>query len=126
MLNKYYLFSLSLLTLSGYGMDKNELQPWVKDAKKINIFTLVGKDIPVLIDDGTTVSQVKRVSLESEGIPVEKQAHYPLTRSWFSKTTETKLTDDQNIKQIMNANSDRFSLAISLREASITTEINEQ
>ncbi len=112
MVKTIVFFSLSLITLQSYSMN-SELQPLVAKARKITVHTHEQTDIQVSIDDKTTVLQVKK-SLQALGIPVDEKSLYPLFKTWkhfwIGNITGDKLTDNQNIKKVMDKHSDRFLL----------------
>ncbi len=120
MIKQFMLLFISLITVKATCMQHTqELQPWVKEAKQISVRTLVKNTMQVSIDDASTVMSVKQRLEDAEGIPVAQQSLYPLATSWrrlwLTDAIGSKLDNNQNIKQIMNNNSNRFLLVLSLR-----------
>ncbi len=116
--------SLFLFALCGgaacLAMEEGTLQPWVQNASKVKVQTMK-TSFEIDIENGTTVLDVKKQLLRSEGIPVTQQSINAVrAKAWFpwfvAEERSPKLDDTKRVKEAMNEyNTDLFELYLSLK-----------
>lgn len=122
MLHKIIFLSLSILSISTFGMEQQALAPWVQKSNTVGVRTaLKSLNEGITITDASTVADLKVSLFDLEGIPTQQQVIHPLFTSWWTLKlrdyTGPVLQDNENIKQIMTRfNTNRFILFLSLRQ----------
>lgn len=100
--------SLALFaTLTLQTANQPVLQPWVQQASAIKVISVdESRTIMIPIDDGSTIEDVKQLVEDCEKVPVCVQILREQYKNWWTiglfNTNGAVLSDDQNVKQVMN------------------------